>query len=392
MAGESLISVVIPCYQGEKTLAETLTSVREQHLQDWECVVVNVGSTDRGPEIARHFARRDHRFRVLDQPRGRAGAARNAGLGMAQGRYVHFLDADDVIYPSALEQLVEELQRSTDPTVVYSDSDYIDSQGERYGHVRAAAQLDFESVAQSSPFVVHSAALPRSLVNDVGGFDEKLTTCEDWDLWIRVARAGGRFKKIDSILAGYRKDPNPDRNSGDVERSLRATLSVLERIGRPDPRVKNPVDAGVDGLAPIVAGRIILQQLWLLLGWSLTDRNDDLVSEISDRIRQLRSSCQADESRMKRSFVYGLLLGLGRFNEWRSVAMLRELPDLVDDIARLENVTGYDGMMQSILAEIAMDYERLKTERDALKGSTSYRWGRMLTRLKPRWFPGRSSR
>ena len=99
------VSVIVPIYNGERTLRRCLDSVLAQTLADWECVVVNDGSTDGTSAILKTYT--DSRFRVLNVPNGGVSAAKNRGLEAASGAWIAFLDCDDTLAPDALARLVE---------------------------------------------------------------------------------------------------------------------------------------------------------------------------------------------------------------------------------------------------------------------------------------------
>ncbi len=100
------VSVIVPVYNAEKYLAECVHSILNQTLTDLELILVDDGSADASPALCDGFARRDGRVRVIHKPNGRAASARNAGLRIAQGAYVGFVDADDWIEPEMYEKML----------------------------------------------------------------------------------------------------------------------------------------------------------------------------------------------------------------------------------------------------------------------------------------------
>lgn len=106
------ISVVVPVYNVEAFLVECLESIAAQTFRDFECVMINDGSTDSSLELAEAFCARDERFRVITQPNAGLGAARNAGTEHATGEFLSFVDSDDVLTPRAYELLLGALDRS----------------------------------------------------------------------------------------------------------------------------------------------------------------------------------------------------------------------------------------------------------------------------------------
>lgn len=104
---EPEVSVVVPAYNVQSFLGECIESVVKQTFQKWELIIVNDGSTDQTLDIARQFEMTDWRISVVDQPNSGVSAARNAGLYLARGNYIIFLDGDDLWKPQLLEKLVE---------------------------------------------------------------------------------------------------------------------------------------------------------------------------------------------------------------------------------------------------------------------------------------------
>ena len=108
---EGLVSVITPCYNGERFLAKTIESVMGQTLANWEMIIVDDGSTDRSAQIVGSYADRDARIRLITQPNAGTASARNAGITLARGRFIALLDADDLWDPAFLEKQLEYMQR-----------------------------------------------------------------------------------------------------------------------------------------------------------------------------------------------------------------------------------------------------------------------------------------
>ena len=100
-----LISIIIPVYNSEKYLAATLSSVQNQTLQDFEVICVNDGSTDNSLNILENFTKKDNRFKIFTQENAGGSASRNKGLELSKGKYIAFLDNDDIYHPQYLEIL-----------------------------------------------------------------------------------------------------------------------------------------------------------------------------------------------------------------------------------------------------------------------------------------------
>lgn len=106
------VSVIIPVYNVEKYLHECLESVCVQSFTDWEAICVNDGATDNSPAILKDFATKDPRFKIIEQKNSGLSAARNTGVSATTGKYIYFLDSDDLITPDALQWMYDTAERN----------------------------------------------------------------------------------------------------------------------------------------------------------------------------------------------------------------------------------------------------------------------------------------
>jgi peptidoglycan/xylan/chitin deacetylase (PgdA/CDA1 family) len=238
------VSVVIPARDAAATLGETLESLSAQTFQGWEAIVVDDGSVDATPRIAAEAAAHDGRIRLARHAGRGVGAARNAGIGLARGGLLLFLDADDLLHPHHLARLTAALEGGEGAALCGWRLAVPDG---RLGPARSCPEGRglFELLATHCAFAIHSCLVRRELVEEVGGFDPGLATCEDWDLWQRIARTGARFARVPESLAVYRMRPGSASLSPD--RLLADGLRVIERGHRPDPRVAQPAPAWAGG-------------------------------------------------------------------------------------------------------------------------------------------------
>ncbi|MEM4380228.1 MAG: trifunctional glycosyltransferase/class I SAM-dependent methyltransferase/polysaccharide deacetylase, partial [Thermoplasmatales archaeon] len=202
----------------------------------WEAIVVDDGSTDGTAAIVQSFMERDERFHFLKQQQMGVSVARNNGIKLARFDWLVFLDSDDWILPRHLELLTGLVDADPSLDVAYCGWAYVTPDGERvfeefYGKV-GDLFADYTTCCVS---VIHTYIVRRSLVIDVGGFDPSFRTCEDWDLWQRIARTGARFGGIGEILAAYRMRPGSATcNSPQL---LKDGIRVLNQGHAPDPRL-----------------------------------------------------------------------------------------------------------------------------------------------------------
>lgn len=211
------ISVVIPAYNAERFLPDSIGSVLSQTWRDFECIVVDDGSTDRTAAVARSFE--DDRVRLVSKVnRGTVADARNAGIDAARAPWVAFLDADDAWLPEKLALQLELIAERPDAVLVYSAYAIVDDDLRvqtviRPDHDDPAFRrwllLEGNGIAPSSTSVMR-----RSALHDAGGFRLELSVSEDVDLAERVARLGG-VVATDRCLALYRTHPGQGHKSLD---------------------------------------------------------------------------------------------------------------------------------------------------------------------------------
>ena len=205
-------TVIVPCYNGAATLDEALRSARAQTAASVEILVVDDGSTDGSGAIAGRHAAVDGRVRVITQANAGVGAARNRGLAEARGRYVSFLDADDVLEPQKLERQGAVLDAEPHVGLVVCDGCVIDAAGrETWPSLvdlrRFAGHPSLLSVCLlGGPFPPVVPLVRTGLVRAVGGFDDdrRAAGWADIACWMRLAVAGIDYHVLDERLVRYR--------------------------------------------------------------------------------------------------------------------------------------------------------------------------------------------
>jgi hypothetical protein len=206
-----LVSVVIPAFNYAHFLPDTVDSVRRQTLAGWRCIIVDDGSTDGTAEVARALSSVDGRISYHHQPNRGLAAARNTGLALADGRYVQFLDADDLIAPTKLEAQVEALESRPDVGLCYSGYQAFRSgTGQPLGRY-AGLELSDDPLhdflyrwQRGLTIPLHCALFRADLWPGRSAFDERLRAKEDWLMWIELARRDVKMHFLDADLAWYR--------------------------------------------------------------------------------------------------------------------------------------------------------------------------------------------
>jgi glycosyltransferase involved in cell wall biosynthesis/peptidoglycan/xylan/chitin deacetylase (PgdA/CDA1 family)/SAM-dependent methyltransferase len=230
------VSIVIPAYNAGQTLAATLASVEQLATADWEAIVIDDGSTDDTASIIADRAACNQRIVSVQGEHRGVSAARNAGILRARGEWVIFLDADDRLPPHHLERLLAAASSAPDATLVHAGWRRLAPDGRLLSAFPAEPLADpFATCSRMCPFAIHSAMTRRTALEEIGGFDETLSICEDWDLWQRLARAGARFVAAPDHLVDVRM--RPGSVSSDPLALLKAGLGTIDRAFAPDPRV-----------------------------------------------------------------------------------------------------------------------------------------------------------
>jgi glycosyltransferase involved in cell wall biosynthesis len=236
----SLVSVVIPSFNGARFLGEAIDSVLAQTHPAIEVLVVDDGSVDETPALV---ARYGERVRYLRQENRGLAAARNTGIRAARGAYVAFLDHDDRFLPAKIAAQAGLLDARDEVGLVYTGWCFIDDQGQPLpptGWVRREGDLLAEVLLGN---IIYPAAtmLRRTLLDEVGGFDEARTGVEDWELWLRLSRRGVLWACVDEPLLEYRVHAAQMHKHG-AGRRLSNRLAVLSQVFA-DPRLPPAVRA-----------------------------------------------------------------------------------------------------------------------------------------------------
>ena len=240
VSGPSLVSVVIPSYNGAGYLGEAIDSALAQTHPAVEIVVVDDGSTDDTRALA---ARYGEQVRYVYQENRGLPGARNTGIRAARGVYLAFLDHDDRFLPEKLARQVAVLDVRPEVGLVYTGWHFIDADGRRLpptGWDRRDGDV-FAHLLVENMIYPAAAMVRKAPVDAVGGFDETLTGLEDWDLWLRLAQRGVHWACVDEPLLEYRVHPGQMHKHG-AERRLRNRLAILDKV-RADPQLPPPLRA-----------------------------------------------------------------------------------------------------------------------------------------------------
>lgn len=247
------VSVIIPAYNQAKFLNDAIQSVLYQTYGDYEIIVVDDGSTDNTPLVAKGFG--DH-IRYIRQDNQGLGGARNTGIRNARGIYIAFLDSDDIWLPDFLKTIMQLLERNRESAVFYCGVRYVDVEGQELPQIAegnlVSNDLFYETLVKANFIIPSTVVLPRSAILEAGLFDQatiEIHGCEDWDLWLRLAPTC-HFRGIQECLVKYRL--HGSSLSADPTKMQRAVSAVIKKHFGPDdgdqgkwPRIKHLAYGGV---------------------------------------------------------------------------------------------------------------------------------------------------
>jgi glycosyltransferase involved in cell wall biosynthesis len=202
-----VVSVLMPVYNAERYVAEAIESILAQTFNDFELIIVDDGSTDQSLSILRRYSEQDARIRSTSSPHRGICATRNAALAMSRGEFIAVLDSDDVASPDRFEKQVGFLRTHPECVAVGCGAEVIDAEGALIG--RWFMPPSHNEIDQTHLHVgmamIHSALMARRLaVNRVGGYHLESESCEDLDLFLRLADVG-QLVNLEEPLIKYRK-------------------------------------------------------------------------------------------------------------------------------------------------------------------------------------------
>ncbi|MBE9012338.1 glycosyltransferase [Pseudanabaenaceae cyanobacterium LEGE 13415] len=228
-----IISVVIPAYNAEKTIQETIESVLNQTFENFEVIVINDGATDQTLEIIQSI--QDPRIQVFSYANAGKSIARNRGIELSKGNYLAFLDADDLWTPDKLKQQWQALQDHPDASVAYSWTYFINENGKvlfsgtKYGNdSNIYHKLLVRNCLESGSNIL----VKRSAIAQISHFDPTLAKAEDWDFYLRLA-SQFKFVCVPKYQILYRV--HEGSSSFNIQASENACLTIIDRAFKQAP-------------------------------------------------------------------------------------------------------------------------------------------------------------
>lgn len=222
------VSVIIALYNHAPLVVEAIESVLSQTYKNIEIIVVDDGSTDNAREVIANYIETG-KIKYIYQNNQGLSAARNTGIKAAKGKYIKFLDSDDFLYPEQIEHQINDII-DDDNALSVTDHYTLLPNGEiirHHVHIEKKEQ-QLASFMEDNRAVVHAFLIPKNLIEKECGFDEALTSCEDWDLWVRILRHKAFIKRIPFAGCCYRISESS--MSADTKRMFLQRCVIKEKV------------------------------------------------------------------------------------------------------------------------------------------------------------------
>ncbi len=200
---EELVSVITPMYNAQEYIEQTIQSVQAQTYTNWEMLIVDDCSVDQSVELVQKYATQDNRI-ILVKKKENSGVAqsRNLGIQKARGRYIAFLDSDDIWEPEKLFKQLEQMKRQNN-TISYAACYVIDENGKKTGKIRHVPEkVTYRELLKGNVMPCLTVLVDRK---DVEKMQMQDVPHEDYAMWLEFLRQGMTAAGIDEPLASYRQ-------------------------------------------------------------------------------------------------------------------------------------------------------------------------------------------
>lgn len=228
---DRFVSIVTPAYKAEKVVAETIRSVQAQSYPHWEMLVVDDGSPDATADVVAGFAAADPRVQLIRQANAGPAMARQKALDHARGRYIAFLDSDDLWLPQKLERQLAFMSAHRAP-LSYTAFRRIRADGGEPGHlVRIPPRLTYRRLLGNTAIATSTAIIDRAIT---GEFRMTKTYYDDFVLWLGILKRGHVALGLDEDLMRYRvMGGSVSRNKAKSARMVWQTYRDIEGLAAP---------------------------------------------------------------------------------------------------------------------------------------------------------------
>ena len=223
------ISIVIPAYKAEKTIGQTLESLKNQTFTQWEALVINDCSPDGTQPLLEKAAAEDERIRVyVNEKNSGVSFSRNRGIAMARGEWIAFLDSDDYWTPDKLEKQMALAEKYPDCGLFYTGSAFVDEEGNLFDYTLAVPEcIDYRELKKQNVVSCSSVLVRREWMMRYPMENDGIH--EDFAVWLRILRDGKVARGVDEPLLVYRLSANS--KSGNKKKAALMTWKTYRFVG-----------------------------------------------------------------------------------------------------------------------------------------------------------------
>jgi glycosyltransferase involved in cell wall biosynthesis len=192
-----LVSIIMPTFNRADLIGESLDSVLSQSYLNWECIIVDDGSTDTTESVVEAYLKKDKRFRYFYKENGGAASAKNVAIEHSKGVYILPLDSDDLLDASLISKAVKVFEKNQDISLVYSEAKLFGYKNEKWN----IPEYDYKLFLVYN-MIFNTCMFKKVDFDEVGGYDKGLF--EDWDLWMKMLNPKSKVYRIPETLFYYR--------------------------------------------------------------------------------------------------------------------------------------------------------------------------------------------
>ena len=226
-----LVSIVTPAYKAATTINQTIASVLTQTYPNWEMLISEDCGPDNTRELVREWQRKDRRIRLIEPVQnGGPAAARNAALAQAKGRWIAFLDSDDLWLPTKLERQLAFHLANPGTKLSFTGFRRMSADGDSIGrYISVPRWLDYKALLKNTAIATSTVIVDRQQTGDLV---MKQTYYDDFACWLEILKRGGRAAGLDEDLMRYRvMDASVSRNKGNSAKQVWLAYRNVEKLG-----------------------------------------------------------------------------------------------------------------------------------------------------------------
>lgn len=230
------VSILIPLYNAEEYLAETIDSCLDQTYDNIEIIIVDDGSTDASLEIAKKYEKEQNHIKVDAQKNSGASAARNRAFELSNGEYIQYLDADDILHPDKVQLQMDILEAADEKTLVFGKYGYFNKNIKNIEWKELPVNKNYHDSKQflldlwksGMAIIPLMWLVPRQFIEESGGWNESISTNDDGEFFARVVVLANKVIFIKNSIGYYRRDNENSLSKQTSKKALRSNLQSFE--------------------------------------------------------------------------------------------------------------------------------------------------------------------